>query len=162
MSWAGVVSKPVGYHKSSNYLLNHEGENYAAHSARKLHKQTKNNPTLNPYHFKKDETVCCYFISFHLLSLFSWNYGHKKTTGHQKRLECTQQTVCICQTLWPSEIKHKFSMSCYLLAYTRTTDNLKVLLLALVKCCWSGNMQLSSTWSMCFSFDYKNFTLTAI
>lgn len=63
--------KAVGYYKSSNYLPNHESEDYIAHSANKISQTKKKNKnhSLNPYYFKKDEIVCFYFISFHLLSL---------------------------------------------------------------------------------------------
>lgn len=61
-------------------------------------------------------------------------------------------------TLWnQTQVFHEV-----LLAYIRTTDNLEVVLLTLAKWRWSGNKQLSSTSSICFSSNYKNFTLTAI
>lgn len=57
MSQAGVVIKPVGYYKSSNYLSNHKGEDYATHSAKKTPQSNKKkilkNHLLNPYYLKK-------------------------------------------------------------------------------------------------------------
>lgn len=44
MSRVEVVSKPVGYYKSPNYLPNHEGEDYAAYSAKNA-PQSKTNQT---------------------------------------------------------------------------------------------------------------------
>lgn len=41
MSQAGVVIKPVGYYKSSNYLSNHKGEDYATHSSKKTPQSNK-------------------------------------------------------------------------------------------------------------------------